>query len=361
MKIAYIAYWDMGHESGVLKKIVGQIREWQARGNSVELFALTPVRSIWEGASNISVRLFPRGNALTRFYRARKFVHGVAQSQPDISYMRFNTFFPAFRNLAEQVPLILEINTDDVLEYRRTLPPVKYLYHRLTRNLLLKKASGFVFMTNELADRFAGYNKPSITLGNGIEFSTCALSPPHDNPQPRLVFLGSDGLEWHGIDEVLELARLRPLWKFDIIGPAFAPKGGLVSDNVVFHSFLKHSEYKGILQSADFGLGTLGLFRKGMNEACPLKVREYLAYGLPSIIGYRDTDFPDGVPFLLNIGNAPGNIRKNLLRIDDFVRSWKGKRVPRSQVTHLDVRQKEKTRLGFFEFCMANFMRHNNV
>ena len=30
-----------------------------------------------------------------------------------------------------------------------------------------------------------------------------------------------------------------------------------------------------------------------MEEACPLKVREYLAYGYPIIIGYKDTAFTD--------------------------------------------------------------------
>lgn len=347
MKIAYIAYWDVSQESGVLKKIISQLLEWKKQGNKIELLALTPGRFVWEGASQIPVRLFSRGNALTRFHSVQKLVEGAIQSGPDISYMRFSTFFPALRDLAEITPLILEINTDDLLEYKQTLSAAKYLYHKLTRDKLLSKASGFVFMTNELAERFSGYHKRSVVIGNGIDLSTYDFYPPPDNPQPRLVFMGSQGLEWHGVDKVLELARLRPQWKFDIIGPKLETHDGL---NVTFHPYLKQSDYVGLLQSADVALGTLALYRKGMREACPLKVREYLACGLPTIIGYKDTDFPTGAPFLLEIANTSGSIQNSLPQIEEFIRSWKGRRVPRQDVIHLDIREKEDKRLAFFRW-----------
>src|SRR5207249_11205578 len=68
-------------------------------------------------------------------------------------------------------------------------------------------------------------------------------------------------------------------------------------------------------------LGSLALHRNGMNEASPLKVGTYLACGLPVIIGYRDTRFPDGAPFLLNIGNHENNVGSSIPRIESFVRS----------------------------------------
>jgi hypothetical protein len=90
-----------------------------------------------------------------------------------------------------------------------------------------------------------------------------------------------------------------------------------------------------------------------MEEACPLKVREYLAYGIPTIIGYKDTDFPNGAPFLLCLPNTPDNVEKNLDRIEAFVLSWKGKRVPRSEIEHLDLKVKEEKRIIFIEEVLA--------
>lgn len=39
----------------------------------------------------------------------------------------------------------------------------------------------------------------------------------------------------------------------------------------------------------DLGIGTLSLHRKNMQEACPLKVRDYWRVGMPCLLGYTDT------------------------------------------------------------------------
>ncbi len=41
-------------------------------------------------------------------------------------------------------------------------------------------------------------------------------------------------------------------------------------------------------QSADLGMGTLGMHRKGLTSGSVLKLREYTARGIPSVIGYDD-------------------------------------------------------------------------
>jgi hypothetical protein len=86
-----------------------------------------------------------------------------------------------------------------------------------------------------------------------------------------------------------------------------------------------------------------------MNEACPLKVREYLAYGLPIIIGYSDTDFLERPDFILTLPNHENNVNESLSEIEKFVLKWKGKRVPRDMITHIDICEKEKQRLSFFQ------------
>ena len=86
-----------------------------------------------------------------------------------------------------------------------------------------------------------------------------------------------------------------------------------------------------------------------MHEASPLKVREYLALGLPTIIGYKDTDFPQGAPFLLELPNVENNVDFAADAILRFVEEWKNKRVPRSEVLHLDLKKKERERLRFLK------------
>jgi hypothetical protein len=84
-----------------------------------------------------------------------------------------------------------------------------------------------------------------------------------------------------------------------------------------------------------------------MEEACPLKVREYLRYGLPVIGGYIDTDIPDGSDYFLNIGNHELNVKESLDRIEGFVKQWMHRRVEPAAIAHLDYNFKEQERLAF--------------
>jgi hypothetical protein len=97
-----------------------------------------------------------------------------------------------------------------------------------------------------------------------------------------------------------------------------------------------------------------------MQEACPLKTREYLAYGLPVVIGYKDTDFPRGEDFLLQLPNREDNVRQELPAIREFVLRWKGKRVPRDAIAHIDGVTKELARLEFFSSLHEPFSERND-
>ena len=59
------------------------------------------------------------------------------------------------------------------------------------------------------------------------------------------------------------------------------------------YPFLEKNEFLDIFKTAVAGIGSAGLYEKQMNEACAIKVREYLAAGLPVIIPYKDTAFVD--------------------------------------------------------------------
>ena len=85
-----------------------------------------------------------------------------------------------------------------------------------------------------------------------------------------------------------------------------------------------------------------------MREACPLKVREYLGYGLPVVVAYRDTDFSDVAPwFLLELPNAEDNAVAGVDRIRAFVDAVRGRRVTRSEVeARIGTAAKETRRLA---------------
>jgi hypothetical protein len=148
---------------------------------------------------------------------------------------------------------------------------------------------------------------------------------------------------------MLKLAELNPNWDFDLVGPDRSNVHDAAPANVNAHGYLSRADYEPLLANADVALGTLALRRNTMTEACPLKLREYLAYGIPTIIAYRDTDFPEPQPFLLNLPNTEGTIEAHLEAVRAFVTRARGTRIPRSAIGQLDIREKEGRRLSFLE------------
>jgi hypothetical protein len=96
-------------------------------------------------------------------------------------------------------------------------------------------------------------------------------------------------------------------------------------------------------------VGTLALHRKGMEEACPLKLPEYLLTGIPTIIGYRDANFLDVEPwYLLRLPNDEDNVARSVDRIEQWLERVRGRRVPRAEVEpRVALAWKEAQRLAF--------------
>ena len=83
--------------------------------------------------------------------------------------------------------------------------------------------------------------------------------------------------------------------------------------------------------------------RAGLREGCPLKVREYLLAGIPTVVGYDDTDFAGETPWYLSRYEGPEQVRR-------FIESVRGRRAPRAELeARLSWGAKEKARLAFFE------------
>jgi hypothetical protein len=112
---------------------------------------------------------------------------------------------------------------------------------------------------------------------------------------------------------------------------------------------LNRDEVVQVLARADVGIGSLALHRNQMFGGSPLKVREYLAVGLPVLYAYDDADADVLDGYVLRIANTESAITDEIDRIDAFVNRSMGVRVPRSSVGHIDTATKERQRLALFE------------
>lgn len=351
MRIAYLAHWTGGTTSGVTLKIAAQALAWSRLGARVRVVAyggasVTEFTAVLEG-SGIAAEARSFTDWRERSAAIRDSASRVVEWGADVVYFRQDLWSPAIERLAGAIPLVLEVNTDDLAEARLGRLR-RRLFLAATRDRLLRRAAAGVFVTAELgrSPRFAALSGPRLVLGNGIDLDQVRPVPPPRSPVPALAFVAAEHQAWHGLDKLVALAGARPEWRFNLVG-------NLPVDNATRFPNLRMWGALGpvgvrqVLADSDVGVGPLALHRKGMSEASPLKAREYLAAGLPVLSGYTDTDFPGGAPFLLELPNEEANVLQGLDRIDEFVARWKGRRVERPAIQHLDVMVKESLRLDF--------------
>jgi glycosyltransferase involved in cell wall biosynthesis len=112
---------------------------------------------------------------------------------------------------------------------------------------------------------------------------------------PEFVFVASHFLPWHGLDLLVDSARsVKDKFVINLVGKLTEEQISLVSNDDRFHACgsVNSEKLREIAASAWVGIGSLALFRNNMKQACPLKVREYLASGIPVYAGYQDV-FPE--------------------------------------------------------------------
>jgi len=353
LRIHYLFVWPDFSDAGVPRKVAEQTRVWTEFGCevSVHLLSKDASASRWQAVvhPSVSTRLYPYASAASRLRSAAAAVAAAIEAGADVLYTRFDVFMPAFISARRAVPIVFEVNSDDVAE-DRAAPLARRVYNRLTRGVTLRCAAGFVFVSRELAASrsFRRNGVPAEVVSNGIDLATVQPLDPPEGRRTTLVFIGSRGRDWHGVDKIVKLARERPQWAFDVIGlyPSDVPHA---PENVTLHGPLHGGDAVAVMARAHVAIGTLAMHRKGMDEGSPLKTRQYLALGLPVIIAYEDTDFPDGAPFLLRLPNVEDNVLPHLHRIDKFVSGWSGRRVDRSAVRCIDSLEKERRRVAFFQ------------
>ena len=318
MRIVYLCYWDLASRDGVARKIEGQAQLWREAGHEADVVSIRPGER--RGATRAAV------SAIERLI-------------PDLLYLRYDLFLPPVWRLVRALPTVVEVNTDDRAEMRlRGSAP--RAWNVLNRRWLFGGSPGVVCVTRELAGSFGGRVE---VVANGADPDAVPTLPAPANERPRAVFVGSPGMPWHGVDRLLELAGALPEMDFDLVGP----EPGSVPANVSVHGRLDGDAYWAVLARADIAFGSLAMERAGLREGCPLKVREYLLAGLPTVIAHEDTDFPGELPWYLARYGGADQVRR-------FVEAVRGRRAPRDELeARLSWRTKEAARLAFFEQVLA--------
>lgn len=171
----------------------------------------------------------------------------------------------------------------------------------LIGRLALRRACGLIGVTEEIADyesQRAGGGRKTFVYPNGMMVEVAEVEDQRGDV-PELLFVASSFVPWHGLDLIVdEFRRLESSFRLHLVGHIPAGLQERIGDDSRFvcHGVLDAEGIARLTRVCWVGLSSFALFRKGMREACTLKVREYLASGLPVYSGHADV-FPADFPF----------------------------------------------------------------
>ena len=363
MKIAYLINHQIWRNDGVTKKIAVQTDAWRTEGHEVEVFCIT--RKL--GESILKSHQYHLENPIIgRLIPNRGLIKDISAFNPDIVYLRYDLWSATIARITSKYNTVAELNSLDVDEYRllmlkeKTVKAfIRYLAYILFRGSLFRKLKGIVAVTNEIAadQSVKRFSLPTTIVPNGIDLKKYStLNRRNDPADPlRLFFIATPGQPWHGVDFIEEIAEKIPEMEFHIIGIKakieISDNKSTEPKNLFWHGYLKQEEYVSIIKTCHIGIGSLALFRNKMYEACPLKVREYLAYGFPIILGYKDTAFlkepmPD---YVLELNLSAEGVTTDVVRlIRDFCLMRRYRVIGSEELSRIDAGKLEHKRLEFF-------------
>lgn len=360
-KIAYVCRWPMETKDGVSQKIHNQMAAWEKLGIEVRLFCRSPTVQCDIPEKDIYAMQHPFA-----FWRKYKHItRAIKEFDPDVIYSRYEipTVFSMGLASLFNKRVVIEINSNDMQELKllTKLNPVHYLprlfVNFLFRSLVFANCGCIVTHTHELAKSrlFTKYNKPVIVAPNSILLDNIPLIKENEiSEKPYgLLFLGSSGQPWQGLDKVQDLAeQLGEDYHIHVGMEGVQPR---TEGNITYHGFLSPAQYRQIASKCIAGIGTLALYRKKMQEVNAIKVREFIAMGLPVIIAHDDTAFMDSCPdWVLQIPNKETNINSTtLLSIRNFLERMRCIVVPHAEsARYIDSAILEPLRIENIRRCL---------
>ncbi len=154
------------------------------------------------------------------------------------------------------------------------------------------------------------FDVPTIKVSNGINCEQLRARTFSKRKNHKMIAVGK-WRSWHGLDRLIKgLATYEhdSDITLDIVGDGpelerlyQLVKKNQLDDRVTFQGICVGEKLDRLFDEADIGVGTLGLFRKGVKVDSSLKNREYIARGLPIILSSKDADIKSDLSFVFKV------------------------------------------------------------
>ncbi len=263
----------------------------------------------------------------------------LLKKRVDVLYLRY---MPTFAGAQKILQKLKAQGGKLVVEYP-TYPKEKGIKTSFWRGLVFSHTDRVMERIHPLVDLYTligepcnGFldGRPAMNIVNGVpvEGVTPHVPRPQD-PSVSMLALASMA-KCHGYDRVIKALgeyQGSAAVRIHMVGPdadgslaewkKLAETLGL-QDRVIFHGPLYGQALDDVMAACDVGLGLFGLYRVGLSEATPLKLREYMARGIPFVNAGYDPGIPMDERFSLCLPNDASPI--SMERMVEFALRTKG-------------------------------------
>lgn len=319
-KALFVIFHGFDPNNGISKKIFYQVNALKACGLEVHLCYMN--ESLGKQRLIDGQIIADYGHGIISKIRKRTEFSSVIQYAKeegiDFAYLRSNHNASPFtvkmvKQMKENgMKVVMEIPTYPYdSEYKAQGMSHQIFQDKIFRDQLAKHLDAIV----TFSDYDVIFGQRTIRISNGIDFDSVKVKSSVNNTSKELNLIGVAEIHtWHGFDRLVKgLAnyyskRRDYIVKFHVVGYFFSKEGEaefrkFITDHHVDRFVILYGKKHGgdldtIFDYCDFGVGSLGRHRVGIDRIKTLKNREYAARGIPFIYSETDSDFDDK-PYIL--------------------------------------------------------------
>jgi len=352
-KALFLIFHGFDPNNGISKKISYQVNALKVCGMDVKLCYMDESSTKKRVVDGIVIADYGNGT-FSKIRKRTEFVSVVKyaiSNHIDFVYIRSNhnanpfTIHMVKKMKRAGMKVVMEIPTYPYdSEYQAQNMNKQIFQDKIFRNCLAKHLDAIV----TFSDYDTIFGQKTIKISNGIDLENIKMKSTVNNTTKELNLIAVAEIHnWHGFDRlIMGLANYysQPkeyIVRFHFVGYFFFDMDEeeykkMISDNkldeyVILYGKKHGAELDEIFNKCDFGVGSLGRHRVGIQKIKTLKNREYAARGIPFIYSETDSDF-DERPYVLK---APAN--ESAIDITEIIRFYK-----QLTMTPLEIRESIK-------------------
>lgn len=312
-RVLFINKYPLIESYSIIQKIDGQMRAVSRLGYEVDYITFdhkyvylntfsedkkTVIKKAFLGKTKLYYHLF----SFFDIYNAAKKI--VNQSKYDFVYFRYSplsyTGYSMCKKLNKNSKIVVEISTYPLgREKPKNILRAIYWKYSEYWNRKSAKFVDLYTLIGEKADSFRGVK--AINIDNGVSLKDIPKIQ-HENTSKIHILTVASMCTWQGYDRIIEgmakwTSTNRKKVIIDLVGGEGDGSLALwknmvcdygLEDNILFHGRKIGKDLDELFNQATIGLGSLGMYRRGFSTASILKIREYVARGLPFVYANDD-------------------------------------------------------------------------